>query len=118
MKVKYMGSADVRLIEAGENFGGRLATPVAETLRWDKDNNWVVDTDEAGLSAEAVALLLQEAGFLDVSDKEVIPVNVHQSTFLGMKDAEPVEAPAVETAVQPRPRGAVSDPVPPATPNA
>lgn len=112
-KVKYMGSAHVRLIEAGENFGGRLATPLAETLRWDKNNDWILDTDEAGLSEEAVELLLSGNNFQDVTGLERVPVNQHQSIFYGMTDSDQkAEEPAVaEVSENPAPRGGrISEP--------
>lgn len=109
MKVKYMGLADVRLIEAGEDFNGRLATPVAETVRWDKDNKWVVDTDEVGLSADAVAFLVEDGqGFLDVTDLERVPVNQVQATWYGLTDVQEEvveEAPVAEVTADPAPRG-------------
>lgn len=108
-KIKYMGSADVRRLNAGENFGGRLATPLSESVVWNAENNWVVDTDEAGLSAEAVALLSKEVGFLDVSDLELVPVNDNQKIFRGMSDPEPV---VVEKAAEPVSDAAVEAPTP------
>ncbi len=91
-RIKYMGSADVRTIEVGENFGGRLATPLSQSVRWDISNGWVVDTDQVGLSAEAVSLLAAEVGFLDVTGKELIPVNDNQKIFHAMSDPEPAVA--------------------------
>jgi hypothetical protein len=105
MKIKYMGLADVRLVEEGEDFGGRLATPLSETIRWDRENSWVVDSDELGLSAEVVELLVEDGqGFLDVTGLERVPVNQVQSTFYGLKDAA-VEEPAAEVTPNPAPRG-------------
>lgn len=103
-KVKYMGMSDVRLVEAGEDFGGRLANPLENDVQWDKDNNWIVDTEEVGLPAEAVDLLVAEDLFLDVTDLEVYPVNQVQSTFYGLRDA-PVEQPVAEVTPNPAPRG-------------
>lgn len=104
MKVKYMGSADVRLIEAGEDFAGRLATPVATTVIFNKDNDWVVDTDDTDLSGEAVEFLLEkDQGFLDVTGLERVPVNLVQSTYYGLKDL--TEEAAVEVTPNPTPNG-------------
>jgi hypothetical protein len=87
-KVKYMGSADVRRLEKGDDFGGRLADPIGVDLEWSRDNKFVVDTDEAGLSAEAVELLLSEADFKDVSDLKRIPTSLNEQIFGGLP-AEP-----------------------------
>lgn len=97
-KIKYMGLADVRLLERGEDWSGRLADPLTSDLVFDRSNNWIVDTGEAGLSDEAVALLLEDSEFKDVSSLKRIPANQHQRTFLGFpahEDAEDVldEAP-------------------------
>lgn len=104
MHVKYMGSADVRLIESGEDFAGRLATPVDKTVQWDKDNHWVVDTDEVGLSPEAIALLVEEPDFQDVTGLERVPVNLVQSIFYGLKN-EPQEVAVAEVTPNPVPNG-------------
>lgn len=109
MKLKYMGTSDYRVLEKGENFGGQLAEPLTKRVVWSPQNNHLVDTDEAGLSAEAVELLLaleglvygegntlsadeqdQDTGkvikeFKDVTDLKVIPPSLHQATFLGLK---------------------------------
>jgi hypothetical protein len=56
--IKYMGASDVRRIAKGEDFGGQLADPIESDLEWNWDNNHVVDVDEAGLSEDALDLLL------------------------------------------------------------
>ena len=81
-KVKYMGTADRYVLKKGEDFDGRLGTPVSKEVVFDKSNKWVVDTDEAGISSDAFDLLLEE-GFVDVTDKDRIPSNDHQKMFLG-----------------------------------
>jgi hypothetical protein len=99
-----MGISDVRRVEAGENFGGRLAEPLSQDVQWDISNHWVVDTEEVGLPDDAVALLVSEDNFLDVTDLDVYPVNLCQSTFYGLRDA-PVEQPVAEVTPNPAPRG-------------
>lgn len=90
-KLKYMGTADRRVLEKGEDFGGRLGTPLTKEVVWSTENNWVVDSAEAGLSAAAVELLTEkDSGFRDVSGMDRVPVNEHQKMFLGMKGTEEV----------------------------
>lgn len=92
--VKYMGSADVRILEKGETFAGRLGEPLSKGLVFSRENNWVVDSEEVGLSDAALALLLEEKledgtpAFRDVSGKERVPTNLNQQMFLGMKKTE------------------------------
>lgn len=94
-KVKYMGVADVRSIPKGTDFDGRLADPTTKDLVFDRTNRWIIDTDEAGLSAEAVELLLEDDGFKDVTDLARIPSNEHQTTFLGHKKTDTAATDAV-----------------------
>lgn len=85
-KIKYMGTADVVRLEKGENFSGRLAEPLAKEVEWDGANGHIVDSEEAGLSAEAVELLLEDTDrFKDVSDLKRIPASLNEQTFRGMK---------------------------------
>lgn len=85
--IKYMGKSDVRTIKKGNNFGGQLRDATEADLVFNRENNWIVDVEELGLSDEAVDLLLAEqekgsAAFKDVSDLKKIPLNAHQKTFL------------------------------------
>jgi hypothetical protein len=85
--VKYMGSSDARHIGAGENFGGRLAAPLQKDVVWDWANNHVVDSQQVALSDEAVALLLEEGEFSNVTGLERVPLNRAQQLWRGMSDA-------------------------------
>lgn len=87
-KIKYLGSADVREIEKGETFAGRLAEATTKTLRFDRSNNFVIDTEEAGLSEDAVALLLTDDQFKDVTDAKRIPLSLNEKIFHGLSDAD------------------------------
>lgn len=85
-KIKYMGNSHVHQLLEGDDFGGRLATPLEKTVTFDRDNNWVVDAKEAGLSNEACEILISTDDFADVTKEKMIPLNGHQRMFLGMKD--------------------------------
>jgi len=87
-----MGSADVRRIDKGETWGGRLGTPLEATLVFSKENNWVIDSDEAGISQVAVDLLLEDKeGFKDVTGLERVPTNLNQQLFQAMPKSEKAE---------------------------
>lgn len=82
-KIKYMGSADRRILAKGENFGGRLADPLEKEVVWDTNSAHLVDSDEAGLSTEAVELLLEDSNFKDVTDNKKIPASLNEQIFKG-----------------------------------
>lgn len=94
-KIKAMGTSDVRKVNKGDTAGGQL-DPLSVDLRWDRGNNWIVDSDDhpevsdewwdflAGIdTAEG------SEGFKDVSDLKRIPLNAHQKMFLGMSGSDP-----------------------------
>jgi hypothetical protein len=83
--IKYMGYADVAKVEQGDKVGGRLSDGLTATLVFNKDNNWVVDTDELGLSEDEVGALLEADPdrFKDVTGLKRVPSNLHQRAFLG-----------------------------------
>jgi hypothetical protein len=71
-KIKYVGDADVRRIEAGDDFGGRLADPLEEDLEWSWDNNHLLT---ANIRGDVADLLLEDSeNFVDVANVDVIPV--------------------------------------------
>lgn len=96
MQIKYMGSADVRRLEKGEHFGGRLNEKYAldGDIEWNWENNHVINTDNhPGVDEEFWKLLLEiefpeenESGlsgkeFKDVTDLKRIPTNAAQQTW-------------------------------------
>lgn len=90
MLIKYMGNADVRKIERGEDFGGRLATPVHRDIVWDWGNNHVVDSSDPqylDVPEEVWVLLSVEPNFQDVTDDKIVPLNDAQRYWRGMRDA-------------------------------
>lgn len=95
MKVKYMGSSHEHSLESGDDFGGRLSEGLSSTVVFNRDNNWIVDTDEAGLSSEAVEVMIESGDFKDVTDLKRIPSNENQKIFLGMGASEKNEEGAV-----------------------
>lgn len=96
-QVKYMGSADVRRLEKGEDFGGRLAEGIFSDIEWTRDNRFIIDTDEAGLSEEAVTLLLKEPDFRDITDLKRRPLSENERLFGGFNDADGSEAEYAES---------------------
>ena len=87
-KLKYMGSSHVHTLDKGDNFGGRLSEGLSSDVSFSRDNAWIVDTEEAGLSQEAVDVLTESGDFKDVTDAKRIPTNLHQQIFLGMAKSE------------------------------
>lgn len=84
-KVKYMGASDFVKLDEGENWGGRLAEPLEKEVLFSKDSGHLVDTEEAGLSEEAVELLLEdETRFKDVTGLKRIPANAYEKMFGGV----------------------------------
>lgn len=103
-KIKYLGTADRVLVEKGENFSGRLADPLTKTVEWNVDSNHLIDSDEAGLSKEAVELLLEDKErFRDVTDLKKIPTSLNEQIFqgLGKNDKVDDEADVVASPVVP-----------------
>jgi hypothetical protein len=81
--IKYMGAADERSISKSDTFGGRLSDGAGADLVWNRDNHFIVDAEELGMSDEAVDLLLEDADFRDVTDLKRIPSNDNEVLFLG-----------------------------------
>lgn len=85
--LKYMGVADQAILKKGEDFGGRVSEGLASDVKFSRENNWTVDTAEAGITDDQVAALLDADPdrFRDVTDLKRIPSNLNQRTFLGHK---------------------------------
>lgn len=93
-KIKFMGISHEHNLLAGDDFGGRLATPLSRTIAFNRANNWVAEVSDEDLSSEALAVLLTDENFLDVTDMPRVPLNRNQTTFLGLKDGDKVSVPA------------------------
>lgn len=90
MRIKYMGNADIRKLEVGTDFGGRLGVPLDREIEWNWDNNHVIDTDDfASVDEEFWSLLLDEPDFKDISGMKRVPVNEAQQMWRAMSDDAP-----------------------------
>jgi hypothetical protein len=114
MLIKYMGTSTYRVLEKGEDFGGRLSKDAAlqGELRWTPENNHLIDTDNLDfeLSEDLIDLILEEETgmfdsgqrnedgtptedntiqtmreFKDVTGLKRIPSSLHQQIYLGHK---------------------------------
>jgi hypothetical protein len=95
MKIKYMGTADIRRIEKSDDFAGRLPDKVGVDLEWNWENNHVIDTDDekfSDIGEEVWELVLSEPDFKDVSDMKRIPLSAGEKLWRSMQDV-PVAAP-------------------------
>jgi hypothetical protein len=91
MRIKYMGNADVRRLEKGEDFGGRLGEPLDRDIEWNWDNNHVIDTEDFdGVDEEFWNLLIEESDFKDVTGLKRVPTNEAQQMWRGMPKSEEV----------------------------
>lgn len=93
--IKYLGAADRRRISKGENFNGQLAEELSKDVEWNHDNHFMVDSDEAGLSGEALELLLTDEDFRDVTDLKTYPLSRAEQFRMGAQrvSAENVATP-------------------------
>ena len=97
MKIKYMGLADIRRLEKGEDFGGRLGEPLDRDIEWNWENRHVIDTDDFdGVSDEFWSMLVAEDDFRDVTDAKRIPTNAAQQTWKAMPKTESDPDPSVK----------------------
>lgn len=87
-QIKYLGSSHNRVLEKGEDFGGRLSEPLTKTVEWTLENGHLVDAEEAGLSETALELLLEDEEFKDVTDLARVPTSLGQQLWKGAKKTE------------------------------
>lgn len=88
-KIKYMGSSHEHSLEKGENIGGRVQDEavLGSRLVFNQENNWIIDTEEAGLHDDFVSALLEAdpESFQDITGKTRVPSNLNERIFLGHK---------------------------------
>lgn len=133
MKIKYMGVSDVRRLEKGEHFNGRLNEKYAldGDIEWNWENNHIIDTDDfPSVDDEFWTMLLEERfpdedpyqtgpEWLDVTDKKRIPTNAAQQMWRAApknEDAETVLPRQSEADTEAATAGGVSGTVNPAKP--
>lgn len=90
-KYKFMGSSDERRFNKGEDFSGRLATPLPRAVSFNWGNDHVVDSedpDNADLPAEFWELLAKERGIEDVSSDKIVRLNDAQRLWQSLDDGK------------------------------
>lgn len=117
MKVKYMGSADIKRLMPGDDLGGILGDGLTDDLpnnsdgdpglEWNVANRWVIDTSDEAYSAvdEDFWLALCETfpnEFRDVTRYKRVPLNMHQKLFFGMKEGQQMTEEEEERAAEER----------------
>lgn len=91
MKLKFMGTADVKEVRKGDTFGDVLTEPLPVDVVWDQSNGWIVDTGEdkyADIPDEAWEYLVVNDNFKDVSAFVRVPLNDNQKTFLALREGD------------------------------
>lgn len=88
--VKYMGTADVAIVEKSETFDGRYQGGLGRTLTFSRDNHFVLDLSD--VPADAVDLLLEDTErFRDVTSLKRVPSNLNETIFGGHRLSEKPE---------------------------
>lgn len=87
-KIKFMGSSHEHTLDKGDTFGGQLGEALPQNVVFSRENHWIVDSDEVGLSDAAIDVLTSTEDFKDVTDLQKIPTNLNQQMFLGMKGSD------------------------------
>lgn len=91
MRLKFMGSSDVKELQKGDTFGDTLAEPLPVTVTWDKSNGWIVDTSDTKYSDipdEVWEYLIVNDAFKDVTDFVRTPLNENQKIFMGLREGD------------------------------
>lgn len=89
MLVKYMGIADEKHLPVGYDGDGQFSEKLTEELVWSASNRWVLNSDDySDIDPDFWSFLVETfpTDFKDVSAYKRIPVNLHQTTFLGMPE--------------------------------
>lgn len=107
MLVKYLGYADESHLLPEETIGGQMAEPLGVQVTWNKANNWIIDTDDdayADVDPEFWTALTETfpESWRDVTDYKRIPLNMHQKTFLSMKEGQQMTVQEEEAAAEAR----------------
>ena len=88
-KLKFMGSADERLIPRGDT-AGKTLPELPIDISFNRENGWIVSSDEYADVPKVWwdHLALNEPGIEEITEivaaGDMIPLNDHQRIFLGM----------------------------------
>lgn len=115
-KIKYMGNASRRVIPAGSNWGGNLQKAIENDLVWSPENNFVLDTESAGLDDDQISLVMSEPSMKDVTGENVLEPNRHQRVRQGIKGAVNLEGGEIPEEVSEEETSENGIPAPPSTP--
>ena len=92
--IKYMGTADQKVIQAGET-ASRTLPKINRTLRWNRGNDFIIDTsDYPEVAEEWWDHLVAFDDFEDFTGKPATDISKHQAMFQGMKKIKGQVAPA------------------------
>lgn len=91
MKLKFMGSADVKELLKGDTFSDVLSEGLPVRIEFSRANGWTIDTDEepySQISDEVWEYLIVNDAFTDVTDYVRTPLNEHQKIFMGLREGD------------------------------
>jgi hypothetical protein len=91
MRLKFMGSADVKELLKGDTFSDVLSEGLPVRVEFSKLNGWTIDTDEepySQIADEVWEYLIVNDSFMDVTDYKRPPLNDHQKIFMGLREGE------------------------------
>jgi NADH dehydrogenase/NADH:ubiquinone oxidoreductase subunit G len=91
MKLKYMGTADVKELLKGDTFSDVLSEGLPVHVEFNRKNGWTIDTDAepfSEISDEVWEHLILNDSFMDVTDYVRTPLNDHQKTFMGLREGQ------------------------------
>lgn len=114
MQIKYMGTVDVRDFLESDTLGGLLGEPIGAYVAFNRENNWVIDTDDeayADVDPEVWVTLTETwpTEFKNVSDFKRVPLNLHQKMFLGMVEGQQMTVEEEDAAAEERRKALASD---------
>jgi hypothetical protein len=120
LRIKYMGGADVRIIEKTDTFGGRVPDGIGVHLEWNADrtdpnfNDHLVEVEEGAIDPEVLDLLLNDQyertgtgdfipAFKDVTGLKTVPDSEHAKRWRprGLPDAREAKAVVNESSLGP-----------------
>lgn len=91
MRLKYMGTADVKELLKGDTFSDVLSEGLPVHVEFNRANGWTIDTEDekySEVSDEVWEYLIVNDSFTDVTDYVRTPLNEHQKIFMGLREGD------------------------------